>query len=126
MFEYLSKIKKSSTYIRELALWSFIEQHWAVDDSRKLDKSLKNLGLYIYNNNRKNPAYLKFKSDLKELITSISGKKNNLTEMRNALAHGAFFKQKNEWTEKQQNLFFTVHNDLFEMVLMGLEKEILT
>lgn len=122
IFEYLREIKKSSTFISELALWSFIEQHWTGDSTRQLDKSLCNLGATVYD--RKNTDFITFKNNLKKLTESLSGKKNNLTELRNSLAHGTFFKQQNQWNENQWDLFFNVHNFLFEMTLLGLEKEI--
>ncbi len=124
IFEYLSEIKKSSTFISELALWSFIEQHWSGESTRKLDESLGNLRFAVYDKNRRNPDYIIFRNNLTELTESLSGKKNNLTELRNSLAHGTFFKQQNQWNENQWDLFFKVHNFLFEMTLLGLEKEI--
>lgn len=124
IFEYMREIKKSSTFISELALWSFIEQHWNEDNNRESDlsKSLKLLSEKIYE--RKDPNYITFKRNLEEFIESTGGNKKTLTGLRNLLAHGTFYKQKNIWLEKQWNLFFNIHNFLNEMVLLALEKEI--
>lgn len=125
IFEYLREIKKSSIFISELALWSFIEQHWIenINSKNKLAESLKKLGAEVYE--RKDPVYVLFKDHLKELIASTGGKKSNLSDLRNLLAHGTFFKQKDSWNENQWNQFFEVHEFLNEMVLLGLEKEII-
>lgn len=123
IFEYLSEIKKSSTFISELALWSFVEQHWIEGNSMILG-SLKKLRQAVYVE-RKNPEYISFKDSLNSLIESTGGKKNSLSHLRNLLAHGTFYKQKEIWNKNQWDLFFIVHNFLHEMVLSGLEKEII-
>ncbi len=124
VFEYLREIKKSSLFISELALWSFIEQHWLINinSKNKIAESLKELGSKVYE--RKDPAYVLFKDNLKELIEITGGKKSNLSDLRNLLAHGTFYKQQNTWNEYQWNLFVKVHEFLNEMMLLGLEKEI--
>ena len=124
IFEYLREIKKSSLFISELALWSFIEQHWIdnVNSKNKLAESLKKLGSITYE--RKDPVYVLFKDNLKELIESTGGKKSNLSDLRNLLAHGTFYKQKDTWNKEQWNLFLKVHEFLNEMMLLGLEKEV--
>jgi len=125
IFEYLREVKKSSTFISELALWSFIEQHWVenINSKNRLAESLKKLGAKVYE--RKEPAYVLFKDNLKQLIESTGGKKSNLSDLRNLLAHGTFYKQKDTWSENQWNQFFKVHEFLNEMVLLALEKEII-
>ncbi|MDP2541883.1 hypothetical protein CSC81_12670 [Tenacibaculum discolor] len=124
VFEYLSEIKKSSLFISELALWSFVEQHWKGDkkSNNELAESLKRLGTTVYN--RKDPDYVEFKNNLRTFIDTTGGKKKNLSDMRNLLAHGTFFKQKNNWDNRQWSLFVEIHEFLFNMVLLGLEQEI--
>ncbi|WP_217643770.1 hypothetical protein [Zhouia amylolytica] len=125
IFEYLREIKKSSTFISELALWSFIEQHWIenINSKNRLAESLKKLSTKVYD--RKEPVYVLFKDNLKKLIESTGGKKSNLSDLRNLLAHGIFYKQKDSWDDNQWNQYFEVHEFLNEMVLLGLEKEII-
>lgn len=125
IFKYLRNIKNSETFISELALWSFVEQHWIVNENSKnrLAESLKNLGTKVYD--RKDPIYVLFKYNLKELIKDTGGKKRNLSDLRNLLAHGTFYKQKENWDDKQWNQYYEVHKFLFEMVILGIEKEIL-
>jgi hypothetical protein len=136
IFEYLREIRKSKTFIRELALWSFIEQHWLQDinSKNKLAESLKELGTKVYGEKvctesksyvRFKEPYKLFKKNLSALINSIGGNKDKTSDLRNSLAHGTFFKQQKTWTEDQWNSFFNVHNFLWEMTLLGLEKEII-
>ena len=126
VFEYLREIKKSSLFISELALWSFVEQHWKGEkkNNNELAESLKRLRAIVYD--RKDPDYVEFKEKLKIFIERTKGKKENLSDMRNLLAHGTFFKQKNNWDNRQWSLFVEIHEFLFNMVLLGLEKEIET
>lgn len=125
IFEYLREIKKSSLFIRELALWSFIEQHWIknINSKNKSAESLKELGEKVYE--KKDLNYTMFKDDLKELIESTGGKKSNLSDLRNLLAHGTFYKQQDTWNEYQWKQFVKVHEFLNEMMLLGLEKEVI-
>ncbi len=124
VFEYLREIKKSSLFICELALWSFVEQHWKGEkkSNNELAESLKRLGTTVYD--RKDPDYVEFKNNLRTFIDTTGGKKKNLSDMRNLLAHGTFFKQKNNWDNRQWSLFVEIHEFLFNMVLLGLEQEI--
>ncbi len=126
IFKYLREIKKSSIFIRELALWSFIEQHWLgnINSKNKLGESLKKLGAEIYE--KKDPVYVLFKDNLMDLIDSTGGKKSNLSDLRNLLAHGTFYKQSDTWNENQWNQFFKIHEFLNEMMLSGIEKEIIS
>ncbi|WP_231517296.1 hypothetical protein [Tenacibaculum sp. 47A_GOM-205m] len=126
VFEYLSEIKKTSLFISELALWSFVEQHWKGEkkNNNELAESLKRLRAIVYD--RKDPDYVEFKEKFKIFIERTKGKKENLSDMRNLLAHGTFFKQKNNWDNRQWSLFVEIHEFLFNMVLLGLEKEIET
>ncbi|CAM1367853.1 hypothetical protein TOREUM_30832 [Tenacibaculum litoreum] len=124
IFEYLREIKKSSLFISELALWSFVEQHWKgeMKSNNELAESLKRLRAKVYE--RKDPAYLEFREKLKIFTERTEGKKENLSDMRNLLAHGTFFKQKENWDNSQWKLFSEIHEFLFNMVLLGLEEEI--
>ena len=124
-FKYLREIRQSNKYIRELALWSFVEQHWNrnAGDS-ELYKSLENLMDVVYN---KTPAKkIEFKDKLNLLGQHITKKprKYYLTHIRNSLAHGWFFKQKETWDQDNLQLYYRIHKELLEMVLRGLEIEI--
>ncbi|WP_431166267.1 hypothetical protein [Tenacibaculum halocynthiae] len=124
IFEYLREIKKSKTFIRELALWSFVEQHWKSKEGEYIEKSLKNMKAFIFGEDYRNEFRRSFDENLKKFNFSISNKKGNVGEIRNSLAHGSFFKNKKNWNEDDWDLFFNIHNKLFDMILLGIEKEI--
>jgi len=64
MFDYLSEIKKSGVFIRELALCSFIEEHWLVkqQSKNKFTESLQALVAISYDkeNSKSIQFYLKW------------------------------------------------------------------
>lgn len=128
-FEYLRAIRNSKTFIKELALWSFVEEHWKSPDLEQnengmIDRSLKVLRRELYADDWGNPEYLKWKKNLESLNKLLTGKENNITHMRNFLAHGTFYNRRNELLEESNGLFTRVHDTLFSMILSGLEKEI--
>ena len=124
MFDYLSEIKKSGVFIRELALCSFIEEHWLVkqQSKNKFTESLQALVAISYD--KENSKSIQFYLKLDKFINLLGYKRGQIGEIRNLLAHGLLYKQKNDWDENRWKLFFYIHKFLFELVLNGIEKEI--
>lgn len=123
IFEYLREIKKSDFFISQLALWTFLEHHWA-DDKIKTDisKSLPRLLKFVFEKNQKH-----HKNYIERLIKNIGeslGKEYNEKHLRHILAHGKHYTLKENWTNEQWQAFSEVHEKLFEIVLLGIEKEI--
>ena len=124
IFEYLTQINQSSSYVRELALWSFIEQHWNdKNGNSNLRHSLTNLMNEVYSES--DPKRIDFENKLIELGKYITGKESDsLTHIRNSLAHGWFFKKKDTWDQDAYKLFYFIHQFLHRMMLQSIKEQI--
>lgn len=130
-FEYLSAIRRSKIFISQIALWSFFEQHWkkkgltAKEEQRwSIENSINRYKQQLHEDDNITPELKQWKKDTQELAYLWTGKRNNYSHVRNQLAHGHFFKQREVLLQEQNSLFRKVHDGLFDMVLIGLTNEI--
>jgi hypothetical protein len=121
IFDYLRDIRRSPLFVSELALWSFLEHHWAGDDKTKTDirKSLKSLLNEVCEREEK--------KDFNKMIAAVGkdlGNDYNEHVLRNILAHGKHLTLREKWSEENWTNFFAVHNKIFLLIVRGIEKEI--
>ena len=122
IFDYLRDIRNSPLFVAELALWSFLEHHWTPEKNGKSDirKSLKCLLEFVcVDRNEKN--------EFNQLVTSIGselGSAYNEHLLRNILAHGKHFTLKEKWSNENWTNFYRVHEQLLELVIRGIEKQV--
>ncbi|AWL10997.1 hypothetical protein HMF8227_00501 [Saliniradius amylolyticus] len=121
-FSYLKELRCTDPFLGYLGLWSFIEIEWA-DDPKKTDmnKSLKSLLEGAFHNQPENKR--KFNKRLK-YISSQVGESVGEYSIRNLLAHGKCRKVSSDWNEEMNIEFHAIHDDLFKIVLAGIEKKI--
>jgi len=122
IFDYLRDIRLSPLFVGELALWSFIEHHWAdkKNEKTKIEKSIKNFLEYVCKTNEQ-------KKDLNKRIKKVGqdlGHEYNEHILRNVLAHGKHFTLQERWTEDNWNNFYDIHKQLFQLVTTGIEKQV--
>lgn len=123
IFDYLRDIRNSPLFVSELALWSFLEHHWAPDKNGKSDirKSLKCLLEFVCDERCE-------RNDFNKLITSVGtelGSEYNEHLLRNILAHGKHFTLKENWSNENWTNFHKVHEQLLDLVTRGVEKQVL-
>lgn len=126
IFEYLSEIRKSKAFIGQLALWSFLEHHWTnKKEFSKLDGSLSTLLNFVYDKRELKLERQKIRKSIEDIGKAL-GKEYNENHLRNILAHGKHYTLKEKWTDLEWQNFFSIHETLFELIIKGLEKEIIT
>ncbi|CAM3882606.1 MULTISPECIES: hypothetical protein [Flavobacterium] len=126
IFKYLRDIKMSKPFIGQLALWSFLEHHWASKkEYSKLDSSLSKMLNIIYEGKELKHEKKKIRTAIQDVGKSL-GKEYDEIHLRNILAHGKHYTLKEKWTDLEWNNFFKIHDELFELVIKGIEKEILS
>ena len=122
IFDYLRDIRNSPLFVAELALWSFIEHHWAPCENGKSDirRSLKCLLEFVFVDRKE-------RSDFNKLVNSVGselGSSYNEHLLRNILAHGKHFTLKEKWSNENWDNFHKVHEQLLELVTRGIEKQV--
>ena len=120
IFNYLKDISLSPRFIGELALWSFIEHHWAKNKRKnEFGQSLKE---FLETNCTKTEKK-EINKKIKELGSNL-GKEYNENSIRNILAHGQHFTLQEGWTEENWENFYNLHTKLYQLVIQGIEKEV--
>lgn len=126
IFDYLRDIRLSPRFVGELALWSFLEHHWAPDKTdTKVRQSLNCLLGVVFDSSDYDDV--KERKEFNKAINNIGkdlGKEYNEKTLRNILAHGKHFTLSEKWTEDNWSNFYMVHEKLFSLVVRGIEIEI--
>ena len=121
IFDYLRDIRLSPRFVGELALWSFLEHHWAEDKANTdVNKSLKSLLKLVFDNRKE-------RNEFNKAIRSIGkdlGSEYDERMLRNILAHGKHFTLSEKWTDENWSNFYMVHEKLYSLVVKGIEIEI--
>lgn len=121
IFDYLRDIRLSPRFVGELALWSFLEHHWAENKAKTdVSKSLKTLLKLVFHNREE-------RSEFNKAIRSIGkdlGREYNEHILRNILAHGKHFTLSEKWTDENWSNFYGVHEKIYSLVVKGIEIEI--
>jgi hypothetical protein len=121
IFDYLRDIRLSPRFVGELALWSFLEHHWAENKAKtNVSNSLKTFLELVFNDRKE-------RSEFRKAIDSIGedlGSEYNERTLRNILAHGKHFTLSEKWTDKNWSNFYEVHEKLYLLVVKGIEIEI--
>lgn len=119
---YLKELRCTDPYLGYLGLWSFIEIEWA-DNPKKTDmkKSLKALLEIVFRGQRESKRA--FDKRLNEISAKV-GQSVDEYSIRNLLAHGKYHKVSTEWDVKSNQEFHGVHDELFRIMLEGLEVKI--
>ena len=120
IFDYLCDIRRSPLFVSELALWSFLEHHWA-DNKTKINirKSLKSLLDKVCDRDEKKEFNKKITAVGKDL-----GGEYNEHVLRNILAHGKHITLREKWTDENWTNFHEVHDELFSLIIRGIARQI--
>jgi len=121
IFDYLRDIRRSPRFVGELALWSFLEHHWATDKAdTNLDNSFKKFLEYVFDDREERRE---FRNKIKAVGNNL-GQQYNEQKLRNILAHGKHITLSENWSDENWTSFYKVHEELFSLVLKGIEIQI--
>jgi hypothetical protein len=121
IFDYLRDIRLSPRFVGELALWSFLEHHWAENKAKTdVSNSLKTFLELVFDNREERREFRKAIESIGEDL----GSEYNERKLRNILAHGKHFTLSEKWTDENWSNFYEVHEKIYLLVVKGIEIEI--
>ncbi len=128
VLDHLHELRLTTPGLGYLGLWAFIEAEWSsggVEDNVDLCGSLKQFYHSVFKSERsKKGAFTRRVENVAGFVGSLIGEGKNPKAIRNMLAHGKYRLVAERFSREQNLEFHSMHDELFKLLLLGLEQKI--